>query len=133
MHTVPFIYVGAIKVEDLDTAVGSIAHIDPFIGADCDGMWVGELARTITRAAPSETVFAVGAENVDASITVAVADVEVAIWCNGDTCRLIKWLSAHLRGGFVGSADNRQQVATYIKFSYSTVPIIHAIYSAIRT
>src|SRR5947209_3788184 len=76
-----------IFIKHLDTAVPSIGDVQATILVDRDRMYRVELAGAGARRSPSHEKLSVFIELDDASVRVAIGDVEGAVGKPGDVCR----------------------------------------------
>ena len=65
-------------VEDLDAVGLPVGHVDALVRADDDVVGADELAGVDAGAAPGQLVLALGREDVDCGVAIAVGDVELA-------------------------------------------------------
>ena len=90
LHVGPLGEVLAGRAEDLDAVVLAIRDEDPPVGVDPGAVREVELAGTVPGLTPGLEELATVAEAVDATVAVAVRDVEVARRSHGEVGRTIE-------------------------------------------
>jgi hypothetical protein len=98
----PFVEVFTFRREDLYPVVVAVSDEDSAVRLPYAVRTV-ELAWTIARLAPRKQQLSIGAEFVDAGVTVAVRDIEVAVGRKGDV------------GGIVERARRADRIAVFFR------------------
>ena len=99
----------AVGLEPLDPQVAAVADPDRPVRGDRHGMRRVELAGRGARDAPRPAVGAVGVEDDDPAVAVAVGDVDRAVGRDRDVGRLVE--RALVRAGDIGRAELHEDLA----------------------